>query len=73
MLGALDVIYQPGFTDYRALTAKQFEACIDIISVLYKTGKNKFPAIKVFGDDFLGKSSVLSLARVPYYMYIVLL
>lgn len=42
MLGALDVIYQPGFTDYRALTAKQFEACIDIISVLYKTGKNKF-------------------------------
>ena len=42
MLGALDIIYQPGFTDYRALTAKQFEACIDIISVLYKTGKNKF-------------------------------
>ena len=61
MLGALDVIYQPGFTDYRALTAKQFEACIDIISVLYKTGKNKFQ-LKSFDGKLI--SDVLNDIRL---------
>ena len=61
MLGALDVIYQPGFTDYRALTAKQFEACIDVISVLYKTGKNKFQ-LKSFDGKLI--SDVLNDIRL---------
>lgn len=61
MLGALDVIYQPGFTDYRALTAKQFEACIDIISVLYATGKNKFQ-LKSFDGKLI--SDVLNDIRL---------
>lgn len=61
MLGALDAIYQPGFTDYRALTAKQFEACIDIISVLYKTGKNKFQ-LKSFDGKLI--SDVLNDIRL---------
>lgn len=61
MLGALDVIYQPGFTDYRALTAKQFETCIDIISVLYKTGKNKFQ-LKSFDGKLI--SDVLNDIRL---------
>ena len=61
MLGALEVIYQPGFTDYRALTAKQFEACIDIISVLYKTGKNKFQ-LKSFDGKLI--SDVLNDIRL---------
>lgn len=61
MLGALDVIYQPGFTDYRALTAEQFKNCIDIISVLYATGKNKFQ-LKSFDGKLI--SDVLNDIRL---------
>ena len=61
MLGALDVIYQPSFTDYRALTAEQFKNCIDIISVLYATGKNKFQ-LKSFDGKLI--SDVLNDIRL---------
>ena len=61
MLGALDVIYQPDFTDYRALTMEQLKSCIDIISVLYATGKNKFQ-LKSFDGKLI--SDVLNDIRL---------
>lgn len=52
MLEALSAVYQPGFTDYRALTISQLEACANIITVLYKTGKDKFQ-LKSFDGKLL--------------------
>lgn len=52
MLDALSYIYQSGFTDYRALTMRQFEACTNIITVLYKTGRDKFQ-LKSFDGKLL--------------------
>lgn len=52
MLEALSAVYQPGFTDYRVLTISQLEACANIITVLYKTGKDKFQ-LKSFDGKLL--------------------
>lgn len=54
ILDALEKIYQPGFTDYRALTMPELKACTDIMTVLYKTGKDKFQ-LKSFDGKLLSE------------------
>ena len=54
MLNTLEKIYQPGFTDYRALTMPELKACTDIMTVLYKTGKDKFQ-LKSFDGKLLSE------------------
>lgn len=54
MLDALEKIYQPGFTDYRALTIQELNACTNIMTVLYKTGKDKFQ-LKSFDGKLLSE------------------